>query len=450
MEILTGDKVTLIVDRRDITKTPNEKSPACVKEHTEWTAKVTKFPNRSTETKGPHYGDEWEVEADWGLHWTRHLLPGAEAGPVKDQTIDPNDKEMPFKLDDKEDAFHRKVPPPSPPKGNDNLDSFFPKDVAENMRQADREAYMKKKDWHQKHQPVAEVNVDLTDMLKFWAWLLMPPTIDVTAKACSGSKTATIKVYPKDKFSFSFSLTGKAKMTSALATLKAAIDKIRKASTVAKRIFAYGGKTLDVQFMVGFKLTWDCQYIEHTKDEGYRRRIYTPATVGRDWTITIGADPLLGVQADITYSLLNFLAPGVGEAAASILRKLGVRVDFFFGIEIRCSINLKFGWNEYEMIKFDGVEVPIDVEPYAGAMAAALGVQLIFKIMFKNTFTLLWETSKKQGTLFQFTPKFHARVHITIKAKAWRWFTWKAYDGVPDPLQVHWQPGKLDLFTPPS
>ena len=221
---------------------------------------------------------------------------------------------------------------------------------------------------------------------------------------------------------------------------------------IGKKIWSFAGRSLEIDFLNNFYFEWELQYKEDTKKirKFWSTKQHTPATVGRDWTLKVGADPLIGIGASINYSLLNFIAPGAGEAAAKILRRLGTRVDAFFGVSVSVPLDVKFGMDNHDEFKYPSASIGITLKMWGGAEGAVVGVSMTFTISFPCTIQLELARSTKANTLIEMKPSFSLKTVIDLTARAWRVFTWKAYHGTPRVLQIHWRPGKLDLFSPPS
>ncbi len=305
--------------------------------------------------------------------------------------------------------------------------------------------------------------VNIRELLTYWLWRANPPTITVTATACSGSKDATIKVFPHKKYEFAVSMGRSAQKKSdsskagkdPIDVFKATLMAIKRTTDVASKVAKLAGEKLQIKLMQGFVFKWEIEYKENTETKGwYRAKKYTPATVGRDWTITFAAKPIIGVDASISFSLLNLVVPCMGQTVGTLLRKARiVRADVVFAAMIGMYANIQFGKDEYDYPKFKGVNIGVDATLSMALVFGTAGIDVLeLKAAFPCNFNNNFNTSKKKGCLIAWTPKFTARSNFTLTIFPDRWWEIEAAHASPSWLRIQWPrvPKPIDLFTAPG
>jgi hypothetical protein len=301
--------------------------------------------------------------------------------------------------------------------------------------------------------------------LMYFYYMANPATIEVSASGCKGVKTSRLRVYPSKKveakldFSSEFAeakpdkpedtRSSVEKVQAAYKALKAAIAALSKVKDVvefADRIAKLAAQPTEFKFMEGASISLSTQYKPCTETKvGYYGRQYTPSHVGMAWTLTLAASPLLGFSFEVKVSLINFIAPGLGETAAGALRLAGVAVDLVFTGGISVELSVAGGADEYQFPTFDGVEVA--VKPTFGiAIVVGLGIDIVkVGVTFNGTLALKYMPSEKPTCMMQVEPKgeLTTDVYLTVLPDSWFESTWTAQ---PDFLKLSWLGNKIDLF----
>lgn len=176
-----------------------------------------------------------------------------------------------------------------------------------------------------------------------------PSVVTVQAWACSGSKTATLKVFPGDVdvdlFSFDKYLQR--------------IQKAKKVSELASKIAGALGIPFEITLLKECKAQFVGNYKELKKDFQPPPRFgFTFAPVyrvqcRRRWTLEFSANPLVGAKVKASMPLANFIGV-VGALAAKALGKLGIKADVFIALELKITPKVRVGWSEYDEIDVGG------------------------------------------------------------------------------------------------
>jgi hypothetical protein len=469
LEILADDEVLFHTIRKDITKTPHEIEPPCAATghtHTYWKAEAIQFPLRTKKTMEQEGGTQFEVPG----------LMAIVAGPLV-EALGLNAREIPqIKQHDE----------PMKPMSQAEADRIWQERYDRKMKKAGsggspaRQARKERKAEHAADQTLAEkrqkhanenkpatvqnkIEVDLRDILSYWLWRAMPPTISVSATGCSGTRKATLKVYPHRTFEFNFGISSLESWggpmgrnlaqgrRSPLDNALAALARVKGATDILAKLGELGGYTLKVKLLDGFKFKWQIKYVENTETKGFfRSKQYTPATVGRDWRIEISAAPLVGAEAKWYISLFNFVVPAMGQAVGNLLRRARiVRGDIEVGGKIEMPLGVSFGKDHYDYPKFNGVFVGCDLEIWAALILGVAGAEVEFAARFPAVARGYFNTSDKPGTLIEMTPLVSVRTELTITVCAWGWIRWEIATARPQWLSYRWtnsgQP--MDVFA---
>lgn len=402
LEVLSGDTIKFKAERQDTTKSPPEKEPKCRLggNHTKWIAKrVGSVPAVTPKTK-EGTGTEFEVGPDFTDLSLNTLLGIPIPGTVSDG------------------AAHTPV---------DHSDTGG-----------------------------AKVKISTSTWVSPVKWFLMwkirenPPVITVQALACAGSKTATIKVFPTQGIKASLFAEQTDDITKGFL---AKIEKCKKIAEIVQKITRIAGHEIKVEFLISPKVEFELQYVECKEEKGYYSTIYTPARVNRKWSLTIGFDPLIGVQGSIKIPLLTFL-PGLGPAMAKIINYINRKyptfaADIVFGFKIGFSCLYTVGQDEYDAPSNTGGKGKVAIEL---SMALELGIAG-FKIQFKAAFPaevslglFLGDTPK---VLLQLVIEGSIKSAFTIILFPDSWYEWEVAKAEPDWLK--WEPDakRVDLIAAP-
>lgn len=178
-----------------------------------------------------------------------------------------------------------------------------------------------------------------------WDAAAHPAIVTVEASACSGKKTATIKIMPSDKV----------KVDLFDDSVKAGVNWLRRLLGLVERATSFFGQPARIQFLESPKLTFSIEYKELTADKPVRPGPFGIGTVGphwkvqcrRAWQLEFSFSPLIGGYAKFTVPIATVL-PVAGSAVATLLKWVGARGDFFLKIEIAFAPKGSISWNEYD------------------------------------------------------------------------------------------------------
>ncbi|MCC6522272.1 MAG: DUF4150 domain-containing protein [Polyangiaceae bacterium] len=186
--------------------------------------------------------------------------------------------------------------------------------------------------------PFSGGNNDLIKAARLWRALLDPPTITVAASACSGSKTAVLRVFPYGPFKFDL-FSDK---------IKEVVDKIKRAADVGEKLGDAFGQPVKIRFLEGPAITFSIEYKELTKDFTTRdgRALYR-VQVRRNWKIEAKFECLVAASLKFTMPLANFLGV-VGAAAGKILKAMGLEGNVFMKLVLEFNPAGNLQWNEYD------------------------------------------------------------------------------------------------------
>lgn len=419
IEILSSSEVKFKCVRKDVTK-PKPDNPHCWKKgtHTKWLAKRT--GENDTEADPVEGKDEYTVtKALTSLmigNDDRTLTKGAQNIGA------PNQRELVSDV-------HRNRP------GNQNLSVKT----------------------SQKTQVTGALN-SLEAVFAYFLYWAKPVNVNVQAISCAGSRNAQIRVFPKQKvnvevnFSDSVSMNlennGKGKSAQkAMAAARSAINKLRGIEWMVKKIAELAKKDISVQFCSEMKVAFEvCFKPCGEEKKGYWGKYYTPAHVGMPWKITITCPVLIGINLEFAVSILNIVGPGIGEAAATGLRRIGVKADLVFFCQLSVPLNVSVGADEYGYWTNTGVEIAI--KPTLGLyVGVGSGINLFkFGAKFPASLSAAFTVSDKPKVLMQLQPKGELKtvLFLTIFEDSWFENTWeKEWEAV----RVNWVGPKYDLFT---
>jgi hypothetical protein len=278
-----------------------------------------------------------------------------------------------------------------------------------------------------------------------------PLIFEVTSTACSGSKKAVLKAFPARpvKVSLQFGAAGKEKggddpvvtrVQKGMMSVKSIFDAVAKISTIA-------GKEFNFELFVGVSAGCEIRYVACKEDKkGLYGKQYTTALVGRKWKFWFGASPLIKVGVKWNFPLINFIAPGLGEAAARVLRKLGVTCDLVFGLEFSLAVTFSVGQDEYDYWTDTGGTTTIKLIPSI-ALELEAGIKLLtLKAAWVHTGTVKYAGGDKKGVLLQMTLTITAVLELTMTAFEDRWFA-KDFKATPDWGKINYLEKKYDLLT---
>jgi hypothetical protein len=472
LEVLQTDTITFTAVRKDISQKPNAVEPECLQggEHTKWEARAVQHPLQTEETLDGN-GTTFKVPAIMALNTIILKLLGYKAG-----------EDQGHKEEMKHDTA-REQPEVKP-------DFKAQREAAHALTDpAERDAAVKKvhqesKAWDQDRGRAARMNpkwsdykldksvgdaikVNSREIITFWLWRAAPPTIKVKALSCGATRNAEIKVFPEKKWEFELKFEktkdtaapsrreekAAAKAADHFDQIGAALTGIKKVAHVAQKIVTLAGQKLEVEFLVGFHIKFEIKYVECTETKGYfKNSQYTPARVGRDWQLIIGAKPLIGVDAAINVPLINFVVPCIGQTVGDLLRRFKiVRADLVFSAKIGVFVNVQFGKDHYDFPKYPSAELGIDCTLAMALVIGAAGFDILeVKIAFPAVFKITFATSEKAGVLVQGTPSGAIQTNISITFFPDRWWGFEAGYWEPEMLKASFEGKPWDLLTAPG
>lgn len=366
LEVLSGDTITFTADRFDVTKDPMEPEPKCRKgEHTKWLARST-----------------WRDGAAVLFDLTRE-------GQGKTFTVDGDlTKLSPF-------------------------DSGF--------GEVSDDAAVKRKTNRTLVTEEMEVGVSTSTFTSIVQWLAVwklrqnPPVIKVEATACSGSKTAELKVFPSQGIKASIFAEGETAFTQPFNSFT---EKVKKIVDLGVRFARLAGQAdIEMKLLNAPKVNLTLEYVECKEEKGRGPVVYTPARVNRKWLVDFGFDPLLGVEVAIGCPILVAL-PVLGQPAAWLLRQInryfptaGVVADLFLEVTCNFCIAGMVGQDEYDFFSATGAVAKVPLELAMGVNFGAAGITGI-----KAQFTFSVEVSV--GLLGGDKPKVLLQAQIEGKIQA--------------------------------
>ncbi len=420
IEILSTSEVKFKCVRKDITK-PQPENPTCWQagKHTKWLAKRT----------GEGACDALPVEGKDEYTVTKALTSlavGDDDLPVPKGlggTIE-NTKEHEYVSD-----LHRNRP------GNQDLS-------------------VKKKTGVEVEGAINSIDAAFAYFL-YWA---MPVNVNVQAISCAGSRNAQIRLFPKRKVactvkfaqSVDVNLTNSGKMKSgqkAMAAARSAINNLRGIEWMVKKVAELSQKKVEVTFCSDMTLAVEICFKACTEEKkGFWGKWYTPAHVGMPWKITLTTPVLIGISLSIDISLLNLVAPSLGEAAATALRRVGVKADLVFTAELKAGLDVSIGADEYGYWTSTGVEVAL--RPELGMyLRLGAGINLVtFGARWPGTLSAAFTVSDKPKVLMQLQMKGELKTIFVLKVFEDSWLETK-WEKEWEAVRITWAGKKHDLFT---
>lgn len=512
LEILDTDTVVFNTVRKDITKTPHEINPACRKagEHTHWKATSIKFLSPLEKGELEEKGTEFfvvpgslaisKIVLKLMGHRTDHedgrqdhdeRLKHKNSKPASDE---PN-------WDEKRREATRGLRNGSP--AHQSALSGVNKQMNA-YQQANSRAAKANPQWSKakqkgaasdratnkeaaKDMAAAAVKANAKEIIMYWLWRSMPPEIHVNATSCGSARRATLVVYPNKLYKFELSFSKERKKATKYSSrqqerqaqreaeraaarkeasyqramarfdkadayfqaVRAGLKATKTVCDVATKIASYSREKLIIKFLVGFTLKWEIKYKECTQTKGrFPAKLYTPAHVGRYWCFAVESKPIIGVDGEVNFSLLNFVAPGVGR----FLRRFKiVRADIVFSAIIGLYANVSVARDEYDFCTDPGAEIGIDITLAMALVFGTAGVDVLaLKASFPARGTCRFAMSKKPSTLFMCRLEGRIRSNFTITVFPDRWWEIEAVAWAPENLRAEFTGKWNDLFTSPG
>jgi len=232
----------------------------------------------------------------------------------------------------------------------------------------------------------------------------------------------------------------------AMAAALKAVSKLREAGKIAEKIAELAQKKVQIEFLVETKVGFELCYKPCTETKkGFWGNQYTPAHVGLPWKLSLTAQKFLGFEIEISVSLLNILGPYM-EAAASALRRAGVKIDLVFNASLNLPITFTVGQDEYDFWTNTGVEIAIK-PTLALYINIATGINLVkFGAKFPMSLGAAFTGGDKPNVVLQLQPKGELRTVLVLIIFEDSWFE-TSWEKDVEALRVNWQGRKIDVWT---
>lgn len=475
LEVKQDDIVKFTSVRKDISKEPNEVEPTCQQggKHTQWEARAVQHPLQTEEVLEDN-GPKFDVPVIMALNTVILKLLGYKAG--EDQAHK-EEMQQDTSRPETEPDWAKKRAEAGGGGGTRAEREARVKAVNKEMnayQKANGRSARANPKWsgYEMDKSVGDaIKVNSREIITFWLWRAAPPTIKVKALSCGATRNAEIKVFPAKKWEFELKFESERNKAQDYRASQTADQKAKKESdhfdqiittltgmkkvaTVASRIATLAGQNLEIKFLVGFHVKFEIKYIECTETKGaFKNSQYTPARVGRDWTLILGAKPLIGVDFSTNIPLINFVVPCIGQFVGDMLRRFKiVRADLVFSCLIGLYVNVQFGKDHYDYAKYAAAEVGVDITLAMSLVIGAAGIDLLeAKIAFPAVFKLKFQTSPKAGVLLDCKPEGQIQCNISITLFPDRWYEIEAGYWEPESLKYKFPFGEpWDLLTAPG
>jgi hypothetical protein len=417
IEILSNSEVKLTATRRDKTKNPDG-DPTCWKNktHTRWVAKRTGEGARDV---APVEGtDKYTVSKA-----LTSLLIGNEEHSVGSMTTaGRNEKEQVSKE-------HRGR------EGNKDLTVG-----------------------HVKKVEIEGAAESLEAVFAYFYYWARPVMVNVQATSCAGSRNVQIRVFPRAKIAVvvNFSeaaetnLSAKSKGKSgqkALAAARATINKLRGIEVLVKKFAELSGRdNFEVEFCSEMRASFEVCFKPCTQRKtGFWGKLYTPAHCGMPWKVGLSTAVLVGIQVEFTISLVEFVLPCLGTAAAWVLGEINVRADIVVQIVLHVPLEVSIGADEYGNWTKTGVTVSLTPK-FSVFLRISAGVKLISTgVKFPGSLSAAFMVSDKPNYLMSFQPKGELRTIGFLKVFEDTWLE-NEWEKEWEAVRVNWIGPKYDMF----
>lgn len=306
----------------------------------------------------------------------------------------------------------------------------------------------------------------------FFLYRSNPPFIDVQALSCGGSMSAKLKIFPSQKVDYTLSLSeslgatnttesayeGQTPQPSTMTKVKNAIQAIQQAkitlgkmkdiSEYVKKIASLARQQMSVTFLDATSINFKVGYKPCTEDkQGFYGNLYTTSHVGLTWSLTFTAACLIGFSITFNISLINLVAPGLGEGAATALRAAGVRVDLVFSASISVPISFTIGQDEFDFPSSTGIEIGINPE-LSLSIAVGFVIDIVrFGVRFPMSLSAGFFLGDKPKVLLQLQPKGELKTVLFIILFEGTWFLERKWEKEPENWKISWNGPRLDVIT---
>lgn len=191
-------------------------------------------------------------------------------------------------------------------------------------------------------------------LARLWNAATNPPEIQVTATACSGSKTAIVKVFPATVTEFDL-------FSDAIST---ALEAINKIPNLVKKFGSTFGLDVVAEFFVDPRISLKIQYKELFADgnNGLRK-----GCVNRAWELRFSFEKLFYIFVEVSVPLRILLSPNPAMSLAlQALEWLGIESRGYVKAELDLNPALAGVWTEYDDFSV-AFEVTFKIELQLGA-----------------------------------------------------------------------------------
>ena len=233
-----------------------------------------------------------------------------------------------------------------------------------------------------------------------------------------------------------------------------ALGTVKNILTVANKVAERCGEPLQVRFLDGFELEFECYYLPTQDKRSWMKiRDYTTSTLGMVIMIELHAEPLLAVEYTRYVSILNLLVPFAGEWLGQLLRRFRVaRIDLYVGIMVGCTLAVSGTKDEHDKPGQFGGSARIDFKLSIGLVAGVGGFDLIGfhadapaegKLQF-NVFS-----EKMPTSIVSMQPSFSVWTFFRLVLAKDTWFEVEAWSASPKALSYTWEGKEYELLSQP-
>jgi hypothetical protein len=204
-------------------------------------------------------------------------------------------------------------------------------------------------------------SVDVGAIRAYLRFRSSPCTIRVDALACSGSKTAWVRLFPADPIKASFSMgvetndSTKVGQNARNEFIDALYERFGKLKGLCNQIANIVGCAGDIEFefklFEGFELDFELGYKHCTKTLTTRSRDWrsVEAHVGLAWSLKVGASTLIGfgitVKIPLVQLALTYFTGGAARAVIRVIQKIEEAIGFKLNIVFKASIGVGLAWS---------------------------------------------------------------------------------------------------------
>jgi hypothetical protein len=306
----------------------------------------------------------------------------------------------------------------------------------------------------------------LEAVFAFYLYRSNPAFINVQALSCGGSRNAILKLFPAQSVDYTIDLSSSLTVTNqtetssqgtvgerirnarrAIENAKIVLGKLKDTSEYVKKIASLASQQFAVEFLVSTSINFKVAYKACAEEKrGLYGNLYTPSHVGLTWSLTFTSSKLVGFSVTFNISLINLVAPGLGEGAATALRTVGVRADLVFTASLSVPLSFSVGQDEYDFWTTTGVEIAIRPE-LSLSIAVGFVIDIVrFGVRFPMSLSAGFFGGDKPKVLVQLQPKGELKTVLFLILLEGSWFERK-WEHEPEDWRVNWQGPKLDIIT---